>query len=648
MNKNYRIALSLVVIFAISVFSGCVGETEKHEELVLELDQDLIFIDIRDPQASSAYDVEVNYQYAGYLMQLAPGETLVIMPGVAESWTVTNPATENETWTFNIREGAKFHDGSEITAKDVQYSYYAGRYVEEQYDNVSEAMDDYVGDGYNITFPASDPNGEGSVVTFSGSFFPAPTFPFAVAGQYWGAYMLVPYGSHGTYDDNNDTCAEKYEDWVDMPISAGAFKFAEHRDEDYILFERFDQWYGWGETFEASNGESYTFPSVDDAFKRLRYRVIQDSAMALVELRTGGIDVTTGNFLSKSALMETNDTEGFYAYTTETLTTALLNMNKEGDWPTYFGGPGNFPLSEAWFRKALSHAINRTNIVENVYLGLAVEKTNVFSEKSLANFPGIDTSDYYDFDQGVAEAEAILDAMGYTPGKFSDEPDNRFGHGVYANETQINGVNQTKGKHFRIITMECDFCAPRVLAIQKDLKQIGVYLDIDIMEWGAYLTDLRYSADSGFDYNSTGPQPDPNFRGPNWDFSTGGSGGWLDIPLNDISFYSYVYYMYYGYAETSWFNIDYEVAYAKASDGEGFLWMNWEGGPTDWPYPVPEYSADNEQFVEACEDAGEIISEYLPRVPLVAYTDAYCMNDHLNNFMGSSGGHYHAAYSYWA
>ncbi len=44
----------------------------------------------------------------------------VVHPELAESWESNATATE---WTFHLRKGVKFHDGKELTAKDVVYSY---------------------------------------------------------------------------------------------------------------------------------------------------------------------------------------------------------------------------------------------------------------------------------------------------------------------------------------------------------------------------------------------------------------------------------------------------------------------------------------------------------------------------------------------
>jgi peptide/nickel transport system substrate-binding protein len=47
-------------------------------------------------------------------------QTLTLKPVLAESWT---PNSTADVWTFKIRQGVKFHDGSPLTADDVVYTY---------------------------------------------------------------------------------------------------------------------------------------------------------------------------------------------------------------------------------------------------------------------------------------------------------------------------------------------------------------------------------------------------------------------------------------------------------------------------------------------------------------------------------------------
>jgi peptide/nickel transport system substrate-binding protein len=70
-----------------------------------------------DPQAGN--DNHLLWQMYDKLVNYNPS-TNTFIPALAVSWSSNPEATE---WTFKLRQGVKFHDGSSFTAADVKYSY---------------------------------------------------------------------------------------------------------------------------------------------------------------------------------------------------------------------------------------------------------------------------------------------------------------------------------------------------------------------------------------------------------------------------------------------------------------------------------------------------------------------------------------------
>ena len=60
------------------------------------------------------------YVYAVYERLVDVTPDFEVVPELAESWESNEDATE---WTFHLREGVKFHDGSDFDADDVVYTY---------------------------------------------------------------------------------------------------------------------------------------------------------------------------------------------------------------------------------------------------------------------------------------------------------------------------------------------------------------------------------------------------------------------------------------------------------------------------------------------------------------------------------------------
>jgi len=72
-----------------------------------------------DPHLTSAYaSFQILENVYDTLVQ--PGDDLTMEPALAESWDISD---DQLTWTFHLREGVKFHNGRDLTAEDVVYSF---------------------------------------------------------------------------------------------------------------------------------------------------------------------------------------------------------------------------------------------------------------------------------------------------------------------------------------------------------------------------------------------------------------------------------------------------------------------------------------------------------------------------------------------
>jgi len=95
---------------------------------------------------------------------------------------------------------------------------------------------------------------------------------------------------------------------------------------------------------------------------------------------------------------------------------------------------------------------------------------------------------------------------------------------------------------------------------------------------------------------------------------------------------------------SGWYNPNYEKALAKA--------MGHNENLVDIPgaevieVDFPEWSNDDRQFTQACEDAGFEISRELPSIPLVWLSTAWVFDSEIKNFQCNSKGTLYLAFSY--
>ncbi len=148
-------------------------------------------------------------------------------PALAESWEVSSDGT---VYTFNLRQDAKFHDGSPVMASDVIYSY----------NRLNEIGEGYA---YLVTPHIKDIQATGDYTVEITLAQPSALFLPSLVRLYIANEDLVrqntkadgPYGEHGDYG----------KEWLQTnDAGSGPYMAIEFPLEQYLLMEKFSDWWG--------------------------------------------------------------------------------------------------------------------------------------------------------------------------------------------------------------------------------------------------------------------------------------------------------------------------------------------------------------------------------------------------------------------
>ncbi|QXT39518.1 ABC transporter substrate-binding protein [Gymnodinialimonas ceratoperidinii] len=231
-----------------------------------------------------------------------------VIPGLAESWEISEDGT---TYTFHLREGVTFHDGAAMTAEDVVFSLDRAR--AEGSTNAQAAL------FANIT-SVEAVDDTTVTVTLDG---PDGAFLFDMA---WGDAVIVDEASAETNATD--------------PVGTGAFAFSEWRQGDSITLTRNEDY--WGE------------PA---ALTEVTFRFISDPNAALAAMMAGDVDAFPV-FPAPETLEQFEADPRFNVIVGSTEGETILAMNNAGE-----------VLSDPLVRQAISHAINRQDIIDGAMFG---------------------------------------------------------------------------------------------------------------------------------------------------------------------------------------------------------------------------------------------------------------------------------------
>ena len=282
--------------------------------------------------AQDGNSLTVTTQVVENLVAFAPGSTELV-PGLATEWSANEDAT---VWTFELREGVTFQDGTPFDAEAVKFNFdrwndpahpYGFRDEGKAYEGFVYVSGGYLGEGsviqevnvideYTVEFVLTNPVG----------FFPA-----LVAAIYLGidspAAVMEAGADYGTPQ-------------VGL-VGTGPFEFVEWLDGDRVVLERYENY--WGDPAEV---------------ERVVIRGIEDPTARLAELKSGSIDVAV-NLASDDLQQVESDANLETALAESELNVGYLAMHQ-----------GNEPFGNELVRQAVAHAIDKEAIVEAFYAGL--------------------------------------------------------------------------------------------------------------------------------------------------------------------------------------------------------------------------------------------------------------------------------------
>ena len=269
--------------------------------------------------------------------------------------TSYNISDDLKTYTVNIREGIKFTDESPLTAEDVVFTYNKAKESGEttnleSLDNAQKVNDT------TIQFTLNRPDS-----TFINKL--------AHVG-------IVPSDSY-----NNITYGEN-------PIGSGPYKLKQWDKGQQVIFERNEDYYG------------------KKPYYRKITNVYLDAETAFVAAKNGEIDVVEVPVTYLNSTIEGMHTQIMHSIDGRYLSLPVMNYTEEKtvDGKSYIG---NDITSDSAIREALMIGINRTNISQGAYNGLADPLYDVVS----SSLPWSLNSSLSDGD--ITQAKEILASNGW-------------------------------------------------------------------------------------------------------------------------------------------------------------------------------------------------------------------------------------------
>ncbi|HRN17679.1 MAG TPA: ABC transporter substrate-binding protein [Trueperaceae bacterium] len=402
-------------------------------------------------------------------------ETYAIEPALAASWDVSPDGT---VYTFHLRQGVKWHDGTPFTSADVVFTY----------TQIIANPEARAGDAAAFVFTV---DGEQRPVTFAAPddstvvmTLPAPAAAFLLQQRFpmLPKHKLLPFSVEGGAEQADINNAWSTATPLSDVVGTGPFMYDTYVPGQKVGLVR-------NPNYWKVDAAGTSLPYAD----RLDYLIVRGNEAQAAQFLAGNLatlNISGAQFPDfKSREVAGAD---FRVVTSPALFGSPPHLAFNFDDPEF-----SAVFSDVAFRRAMERAVDRQRIIDDVYNGLA-EIPGTPTAPADGTFYEDTKSLMLPFD--LTEAGAALDALGIK-------------------DTDGNGVrNVPSGKDLEFsLTYNSDSSTYTDMAtiLQNDFSKIGVKANLVGVQ-GSALLSTGLAGDYQAIIIALGNQPDPELRKPIW------------------------------------------------------------------------------------------------------------------------------------
>jgi len=279
-----------------------------------------------------------------------------LIADAAIEWGDVSPEKDSTIWEFKLRRDMTFHNGKPLTAVDIQYSWDVAHdpTIAPNTMSATTVFDVEIVDDYTVKFHLGAPD------------------------------VDFPRNARLMFIVNKETCEEKGFDEGGV-IGTGPYMFEERQIGIQYSYVKFEGHY---------NAENYMT-------RRLVMKIIPDASTRLVALQTGEIDVMSD--VNAEAFTTISEDDNLQIITRKGTNTYLLNFCFRED-------VGNKDLQDIRVRQAISHALNRDEIVQIAFVNMG-EPWNCVASSSI-----IGAVEVKGYEYNPEKAKELLAEAGFANG----------------------------------------------------------------------------------------------------------------------------------------------------------------------------------------------------------------------------------------